>query len=311
LASLYEFIADVPLFGATVSLPRFDGAKLDVRSLTVRGRKVVKLQDIAQVKIGLQSGNNGRFYRVAPGVRGGAQRGGYKEVSLKQIVPNAALAALTAAQKAEGIAVNDPTNDRFYVPLDKAGASDIDGGLLAMFCRPVEFYVDWSRNSVSAMRRLPGARFQNADSYFQGGISFSDTGIYSPTYRLGHGGVFDQKGSNIFCEVLDRRVLLGILCSTLLRYFAKAFINHGVVAQPSDLPIVLPEPSEADAIAAVVDDIIIAQKKNTWFDYRPKLIELDRLIAEIYVLGDAERDELFTWYRRHYPRLTGAGTEEA
>src|SRR5580704_888541 len=105
------------------------------------------------------------------------------------------------------------------------------------------------------MNELKGARFQNAHRYFKRGISFSDTGIYSPTYRLGHGGVFDQKGSNIFCDVLDQRVLLGMLCSTLLRYFAKAFINHGVVAQPSDLPIVLPNAAEGEAIAAIVNDI--------------------------------------------------------
>jgi hypothetical protein len=122
--------------------------------------------------------------------------------------------------------------------------------------------------------------------------------------------VFDQKGSNIFCEVLDRRVLLGMLCSTLLRYFAKAFINHSVVAQPSDLPIVLPEPSEAKAIAAIVDAIISEQKKKLSFDYRSKLAELDEVIAGIYSLTQAERDELSTWYQRHYPKLTGVGTDE-
>jgi hypothetical protein len=206
--------------------------------------------------------------------------------------------------------VNDPSNDRFFVSLDKAGESDIEGGLLAAFWRPVEFYVDWSRNAVGAMKKLPGARFQNADYYFRKGISFSDTGIYSPTYRLGHGGVFDQKGSNIFCNALDRQVLLGILCSTLLRYFAKAFINHSVVAQPSDLPIVLPSQPEADAIAAVVDDIIAGQKKNKSFDYRPKLVELDDLVAKIYALTSGEREEVTCWYKRHYPKLTGVGTDE-
>jgi hypothetical protein len=109
---------------------------------------------------------------------------------------------------------------------------------------------------------------------------------------------------------LDRWVLLGILCSTLLRYFAKAFINHSVVAQPSDLPIVLPDPSEAKEIRVIVDEIVAAQEMDISFDYRPKLAELDQLMAKLYVLTEPEQEELSTWYRRHYPKLTGDGTEE-
>jgi len=218
---------------------------------------------------------------------------------------------MISAQRTEGFEIDDPTNDRFYVPLDKAGASDIDGGLLPLFWRPVEFYIDWSKLAVSEMKVHKQAVFRNPQYYFRRGISFSNTGIYSPTYRLGHGGVFDQTGSNIFCDVLDQRVLLGILCSTLLRYFVKSFINHGVHAQLDDLPIVLPDDAEAKAIAAIVDEIVAEQKKVMSFDYRPMLAELDELIAKIYVLNQSERDELSTWYRRHYPRLTGDGTEEA
>ena len=40
---------------------------------------------------------------------------------------------MTAAQRAEGFEIDDPSNDRFYVPLDKAGASDIEGGFLPVF----------------------------------------------------------------------------------------------------------------------------------------------------------------------------------
>jgi hypothetical protein len=125
--------------------------------------------------------------------------------------------------------------------------------------------------------------------YFKRGISFSNMGIYSPTFRLSHGGVFDQKGSNIFCDALDERVLLGILCSTLTRYFAKAFINHGVDAPLDDLPIVLRSEAEATAIIAIVDDIVAAQKADTGYDYRPKLAELDTLIATLCGLTKPER----------------------
>ena len=210
LASLYEFMTDIPPTAGTVELSRADGSKVTVRHLVVRTRHVVKLADIAGVKIGLQSGDNARFYRIAPGVKGGAQKGGYTDVPAHQTVVETALAAMTPTQKLAGFEVNDPTNDPYYVPLDKAAESDIEGGLLAMFWRPVDFYVDWSEQAISAMKKMKGSRFQNAQYYFKKGISFSTTGIYCPTFRLSHGGVFDQKSSNIFCDVLDHKVLLGI-----------------------------------------------------------------------------------------------------
>ena len=311
LPSLYQFMADVAPTANVITMCRSDGSKLDVRALEVRKRKVVKLKDIAEIKIGLQSGDNPRFYRAAAGVKGGAAKGGYKEIVSKQIVTDAELAAMTTDERSNGFQVNDPSNDRFYVPLDKAGASDIDGGFLPVFWRPVEFYIDWSSNAVTDMKSLKGAVYRNPQYYFRRGISFSNTGIYSPTYRLGHGGVFDQTGSNIFCDVIEQNVLLGILCSTLLRYFVKSFINHGVHAQLDDLPIVIPTEAEAAAIAVVVNDIIAGQKALASFDYRPKLVELDALINQLYALTKEECEELSTWYRRHYPRLTGDGSEEA
>jgi type I restriction-modification system DNA methylase subunit len=311
LASLYDFMTDVPATASEIELPRADGSKIAVRYLSLRGRKVVKLSDIASVKIGLQSGDNGRFYRIAAGVKGGAQKGGYKEISSAQVVADSDLQAITAHQRLAGFSVNDPTNDRFFVPLDKAGEADIEGGLLASFWRPVEFYIDWSEQAVSAMKRLPGSRFQNPQFYFKRGISFSNTGIYSPTFRLSHGGVFDQKGSNIFCDVIAQEVLLGILGSTLLRYFAKAFINHGVDAQLDDLPIVLPDAAESASIAKIVNEIVAAQKADKSFDYRPKLVELDAVISRLYALSEGEKAELHTWLRRHYPKLTGDGLDEA
>lgn len=126
LASLYEFMADAPPTADSVDLAH-NGAKLNVRFLAIRGRRVVKLNDIASVKIGLQSGDNGRFYRVTPGIKGGAQKGGYQDVAPHQVLTDANLPILTPMQKLAGIEINDPSNDVYFVPLDKAGESDIDG----------------------------------------------------------------------------------------------------------------------------------------------------------------------------------------
>ncbi|MER9558205.1 N-6 DNA methylase [Mesorhizobium sp. M0323] len=311
--SLYEFMANESATAVEVTLVRNDGANMKVKAEPLRGRKVVKLRKIAEIKIGLQSGNNPKFYRSAPGVKGGAAKGGYQTVSLNQVVDEARLSTMTKSERENGFQVDDKSSDKFFVPLDKAGASDIEGGLLPLFWRPHEFFVNWSEESVSEMKTLhgKGGVFRNPQYYFRRGISFSNTGIYSPTFRLGHGGVFDQTGSNIFCDVLDQRLLLGILCSTAIRYFEKSFINHGVHAQLEELPIVLPTDDEAEKITTIVDEIIQGQQKDLSFDYRKHLGRLDDVVNDLYGLNDDECKELESWYHRHYPKLTGEGDEEA
>jgi hypothetical protein len=311
-ASLYAFMQDVfTTVAAEIEVETFEGQSRRVRPKTIRGRHVVKLSDIGEVKIGLQCGDNSRFYRAAAGVRGGATRGGYQQVDPRLVASPAMLAALTVEEKARGIQVDDQSTDRYFVPLDKAATSDIDGGLLAQFWRPIEFYVDWSEQAVSRMRALPSAVFRNSQFYFRRGVSFSNTGIYSPTFRLSHGGVFDQTGSCIFSDVFSPEVLLGLLSSTLMKYFAKAFINHGVHAQLDDLPIVIPTAAEIGAIAAKIDEIVVAQYSTSGYDYRPKLAELDSIVFDIYNITNDEREEIVTWYMRHYPKLFNAKAEEA
>jgi len=110
---------------------------------------------------------------------------------------------------------------------------------------------------------------------------------------------------------MDQTVLLGLLSSTLTKYFAKAFVNHGVDAQLDDLPIVLPSAEETSRIRGIVETIIASQKANRGYDYRPDLANLDEVVATMYGLTQSERTEVSTWYRRHYPKLTGDGAEEA
>jgi len=310
--SLFSFMKDV--FPTTVPdvIHLTAGDKtLNVKAHKVRGRTVVKLSAIASIKIGLQSGDNPRFFRKAKGVTGGAAKGGYSEVNLSTVLDESAVTNLNDEEKKYGIEVNDKSTDRYFVPLDKAAASDIAGGMLPVFWRPVEFYIDWSKTSVHAMKTLPAAVFRNPQFYFRRGVSFSNTGIYSPTFRLNHGGVFDQTGSCIFSDVLSSEALLGLLCSTLMKYFVKSFINHGTHAQLDDLPVVIPSATEISTLEAKVGEIIAEQKKDPAFDYRAKLSELDNLVFDIYQITADEREEVKNWYRRHYPRLFDTDAPEA
>ena len=302
-ASLYEFMADLTTTFVDLKLPQPGGQVTETRAQTIRGRHVVRLGAIAAIKIGLQSGNNTKFYRAAPGASGGAAKGGYKTVSMGQVLDAAALAKLTQDERDQGIEVDDPGADRYWVPLDKAGTSDIESGLLAEYWRPVEFYVDWSSLAVGEMKQLKGARFQNSALYFNKGISFSNTGVYSPTFRLGHGGVFDQTGSSIFCATIEPEVLLGILASRLVRYFVKSFINHGVHAQLDDVPVVIPDANTAAEVKALVQTIVTQQQADLAFDYRPLAAKIDELVEDLYAISPDERVEIGAWHRRHYPKL--------
>jgi type I restriction-modification system DNA methylase subunit len=264
LPSLFTFMQDVfEKAPATKKIASLDGSRnKEVPILPLRDREMIQLRNLADVKIGLQSGDNARFYRIRKGVTGGAVKGGYKTVDARNIATDKQLQKMSAIQRSDGIPVNDPTNDRYFVPLDKSGESDIEAGVLSMFYQPVDFYIDWSEGAVKAMKSLKGARFQNAESYFRRGISFSNTGIYSPTFRLSHGGVFDQKRSCIFSEFLEPEYLLGVLSSKLFKYFVKSFINHGLDAQLDDLPIAIATDDERAEVVAKVNEIVADQKKT-------------------------------------------------
>ena len=96
---------------------------------------------------------------------------------------------------------------------------------------------------------------------------------------------------------------MGILSSTLLKYFVKSFINHGVDAQLDDLPIVIPTAAERKAIIDKVMEIVHDQIKNPAHDFRPQLGELDKLIYSLYDIDDYEITDVSRWYRRRYPAL--------
>jgi hypothetical protein len=172
-----------------------------------------------------------------------------------------------------------------------------------VFYQPIDFYIDWSTKAADEMKSLAGAVFRNPQYYFKLGISFSNTGIYSPTFRLSHGGVFDQKGSCIFSDFFEPEYLLGVLSSALFKYFVKSFINHGVDAQLDDLPIVNPNDDERAQIITKVAEIVAAQKKNPEHDFRPQVAELDQIVFKLYGLNKDEVSEVDTWYRRRYVHL--------
>ncbi|MCZ8190254.1 MAG: ATP-binding protein, partial [Microcystis sp. LE19-338.1B] len=154
------------------------------------------------------------------------------------------------------------------------------------------------------------SRFQNSEYYFQEGITFSPTGIYSPTFRLGSGCIFGNKGSTIFVRGIESRVLLGFLTSIVSRYLLKSYVSHTVETGEEVLTrLRLPSlsPDLHDRIKTLVESIINQQKHNQSYPYHlHEQKEIDAIIYQLYELDYEDIREIELWYCRRYPKLAKA-----
>jgi type I restriction-modification system DNA methylase subunit len=206
--------------------------------------RFVRLGDIAEVKQGLATGDNEYYLRKRPGARGS-----YQILDESKLLTEQEIANLTEDEKRNGV---DPAKygGRHFLPYDKGGESDAEGGWLPNYYVPTQYFIDWSREAIHRLRtatiadvkRRKGqedrikegdedriaSRFQNAEYYFREGLTFSWTGQYSPTFRYHTPTPFDHGGSCIFTSHISPEELLGLCCSMLARYLMRQFINHTV-----------------------------------------------------------------------------------
>jgi len=120
------------------------------------------------------------------------------------------------------------------------------------------------------MRQNPGSAWKNQQFFFKPGLTFSISGIYAPTFRLNSAGVFEAKGSGIFCDALSPEVLLALLCSNLAKYQFKNFIKHSVDTSGDDIEqfrFPTPDSETSLILEALVKAIIHHQKENPRYSY--------------------------------------------
>ena len=267
---------------------------------------VVELGDIANIKQGLITGDNRRFLRRDHSIPLGDGSREYDNINHNNILTVDDLTQLSAESKIHGIDINDSINDKYFVPYDKGGSSNIGNRILNNYFSPVEYFLDWSKAAVHEMRNSSGSRFQNEGYYFKEGITYSTTGIYSPTFRTGMSSVFDAKGSTIFCDIYEQPYLLGILCSKLAKYIIKSYLQHTVDTHEGPLsrfPLVIPNHSLKNEIIKLVNKILSNLKLNPKFDYFEVQNKIDNLIFMLYGLDSIHITEVNNWYNRRYPSL--------
>jgi hypothetical protein len=299
------------------------GNQVQVRKIAINNKeiKVVKLGDIADIKVGLQTGDNNAYLFQKPEARGNYRSiEDYKDFVLTE----SDLDKIRDDEKLrmeiimKGISKSNSKTNRYFdgkyiIPYDKGGESDSDSGWLPNFFVAAQYYIDWSEKCADALinekllyststRPYP----RNQSYYFLKGISFSDTGEYSPTYRLNFSSVFDQKGSTIV-SLIKSEMLLGIISSRLMKYFMRTNINHTVSSHvdcQKELVIIQPINVQIEKIAG---QIIKKQKSNPRYDYAShEQLEIDKLVYEAYGLNAQDVEEVENWFARRYAKLSAA-----
>ncbi|RJQ74159.1 MAG: hypothetical protein C4519_17185 [Desulfobacteraceae bacterium] len=285
----------------------------------------LKLGSISDVPQGISTGQN-KYYirRVSAGE-------GYDAVDTTKILSQAEIASFTEDEKLNGV---DPNRygGRTFIPFDKGGAAETDDGWLPNYWVPTEYYISWSRESVERMRTLtiaqrkrleglaqtikPGddrkiaAALRNPDAWFKPAISFSPTGFYSPTFRIGSNSMFGNKGSFIICQSVRIEILLGFLTAVFTKYILKTFISHTIETGEEVIrQVIIPRDISdmENEIAALTTAIMERQKEDpryAYHDHEQQII--NSLIFRKYATSADEIREIELWYCRRYPRLATA-----
>ncbi len=305
------------------------GKRVPVRFIDFNGKEleIVRFGDIAIVCQGLATGDTKTYF-----FKNSRARGSYTNIEpfksfllsedeLEYISENETLREKIVWQgfhKSQDEIPFDPDRwfgGRYIVPYDKGGESDTSAGWLPNYYVPTDYYIDWSSWAVHRLRTLTVferdgkgsktkivSRFQNVNYYFTKGLTYSITGIYAPTFRIGGSAIFDVKSSYI--EAVDTpEITLGFLCSKLIKFISKCIISNSVdstIDAIKEIPFILPP----ESVYQLVKSIIEKQRENPRYPYHLyEQKEIDKIIYELFNLNEEDIREVETWYRRRYPAL--------
>ncbi len=334
------FVASPKLFAlmndtnASVTNEILDGNRVAVRTVTINGNAVrlFKLGEIADVNVGLQTGDNPGYLFQNPDARGSYRSiEGHRQflLTVAELERIGSDESLRNEVVNHGISKDQEDSRRYFggryiVPYDKGGESSSQEGWMPNYWVPTDYFIDWSEWAISRMKsltlreknRLQGktggndrltSRFQNHEFYFKHGLTWSDAGVYSPTIRLSGSGVFDVKGSRFIVDQSRRYTALGIVCSKLAKMWIKAIGNHSISTQSENIRDLIIPLEVSDSIDVLVSSVIAKQKIDLGYDYASnEQLEIDRLVYAAYGLNDSDTKEVENWYARRYPPLAEA-----
>lgn len=322
------FIASPKLFGLMRDVGNIKNqieaarGEIPIYSLDFNGKELelVKLGDVAKVVVGLQTGDNYYYLRQSKESIRGASRN-YRVVNWNLVLTDQDLQKIANNEKLrlevieKGISLDPQSNryfgERYFVPYDKGGASEIEEGWLPNYFVSTDYFIDYSEKAANCLinnipiRRSSGETYpRNKQQYFKQGISFSDSGVYSPTYRVSNSHLFDQKGSLIIPNNQHNNLeYLALITSKVGLFILKNFCNHSISSHVDSIKMNL-IPNLNSNVSGLVSSIIIKQKSNPRYDYMTnEQVEIDRLVYQMYNLNEEDIKEVEDWYFRRYPKL--------
>ncbi len=320
---LFEILNDT---NCDIYLDKINQKNRQVRHLKLNNRKinVVRFGDIADVKKGIDTGENAFFLYQNP-----SARGNYRDISNfhKFLLSEIDLENISQNEKLRnkiiefGFHKNHDEkpfdsdrwfNGKYIVPYEKGGESNIEEGWLPNYRVLPNFFIDWSSESVRQLYLRTNwtknkATLRNKAYWFKPGLTFSLTGFYAPTIRFKSWAKFDNKSSGIFTE-LNYYLVAGILCSKMAKYIMKNYLMHTVDTQVGvfdTYPFAIHNSDEQTLdIIKLVKQIYSKQIDQPRYPYMiNEQKEVDKLVYKLYGLNEEDIKEVETWYARRYPKL--------
>lgn len=192
--------------------------------------------------------------------------------------------SMSLTERQEGI----DNESKSWVPIIK-GKGD-------PYYTPITQYIDWSKDSISGIRK--DGLIRNKRYYFEEGIFISRGGTGKPVIRYSPPAAVDSSGG-IYIPTYDQvsaKFLNGLLNSSFIQHLINCFINGTVNTQIQDMrlvPIVIPTDEQLTRMERLVDEAISIRVSE--LNAESTVAELDttdvgssRTIADI----EADIDEL-------------------
>ena len=163
-------------------------------------KNLTRLGAVGRAPHGISTGDNKKYVRTEAGVRGTLP---IIEDWMK--MPQGEIQALTEAEKTAHVDVDWTSLSGCFVPFEKGGEADAEGGWLPNYYVPTQYYINWAKGAILDMRKNPGSAWKNQQFFFQPGLTFSISGIYAPTFRLNSAGDILKQKAPAFSVMPCRR----------------------------------------------------------------------------------------------------------
>lgn len=288
--------SNIPIFVGSPELFSYMNESKLLQKLKIREIKL--LGQIADIKYGIRTGKNSKFF-----FQNRELRGNYRDISLYDslVLDQNELLSLSEDEKMNGI-LPEARKGKHIVPLNKGGESNVEEKWLPKYYVPSGYFFDWSRKSVQYLKKIKGMR--NPDIHFVPGMTFSWTGEYAPTFRISAVGIYDQSSSAILnINHYSIEELLGLLNSKFTKYLLKNYIDHSVNSDIDVISSIMIPIGDLTLLIPVVKHIINEQRRDSKYDYSQDENLINEVIYKFYGLSDSEINEVEIWFARRYPKL--------